>query len=455
MRPLFLFAVALVLALPAAAQAPETQTPSPGPFRPGPLTASPNGTASAGSLTLSLADAITRARTYTQQVYSAEIAAQIAHEDSVQAHAALLPTLTSFNQFIYTQPNGRPSGIFVSNDGPHVYNNQAVVHGDLYAPTKRADYQRALANEAVARARTEIAARGLIAVVVQNYYALVVARRKTGNAEQSLREASQFLDITQKLEQGGEAAHADVVKAQIQVEQRQRDLQDVQLAGEKARLGFGVLLFADYGQQFSVIDDLDKGPTLPALTEIQTRAGNNSPDIRAAQATVQAETHEVASTRSAMLPSLSLDYFYGINANQFAVSDPEHFRNLGSSAQATLTIPVWTWGAARSKVRQAQLRLEQARNDLSLTERQLLANLNSFYLEADSAAMQVASLRHSMELSAESLRLTVLRYESGEAVALEVADAQTTVAQARNAYDDGLVRYRMAVASLQTLTGAF
>ena len=138
MRPLFLFIVALVLALPAAAQAPEAQTPSPGPFRPGPLTASPTGTASTGSLTLSLADAITRARTYTQQVYSAEIAAQIAHEDSVQAHAALLPTLTSFNQFIYTQPNGRPSGIFVSNDGPHVYNSQAVVHGDIYAPSKRA-----------------------------------------------------------------------------------------------------------------------------------------------------------------------------------------------------------------------------------------------------------------------------------------------------------------------------
>ena len=120
-----------------------------------------------------------------------------------------------------------------------------------------------------------------------------------------------------------------------------------------------------------------------------------------------------------------------------------------------MTIPVWTWGAARSKVRQAQLRLQQARNDLSLTQRQLLANLNSFYLEADSAAMQMASLRHSMELSAESLKLTMLRYQSGEATVLEVADAQTTLAQARNAYDDGLVRYRVAVANLQTLTGAF
>ncbi len=36
---------------------------------------------------------------------------------------------------------------------------------------------------------------------------------------------------------------------------------------------------------------------------------------------------------------------------------------------------------------------------------------------------------------------------------LEVVDAQSTLIQARNAYDDGLVRYRVALAALQTLTG--
>ena len=46
-----------------------------------------------------------------------------------------------------------------------------------------------------------------------------------------------------------------------------------------------------------------------------------------------------------------------------------------------------------------------------------------------------------MDLAAESLRLTLLRYQAGEATALEVVDAQNTVNAARNAYDDGLARY--------------
>ena len=63
------------------------------------------------------------------------------------------------------------------------------------------------------------------------------------------------------------------------------------------------------------------------------------------------------------------------------------------------------------------------------------------------------SLRTSLDLATESLRLTTLRYQAGDATALEVVDAQTTLSQARNAYDDGLVRYRVGLATLQTVTG--
>jgi outer membrane protein TolC len=54
----------------------------------------------------------------------------------------------------------------------------------------------------------------------------------------------------------------------------------------------------------------------------------------------------------------------------------------------------------------------------------------------------------------ESLRLTLLRYQAGEAVALEVVDAQSTITQARNANDDGLARFKVALSNLRILTGS-
>lgn len=216
-----------------------------------------------------------------------------------------------------------------------------------------------------------------------------------------------------------------------------------------------MLLFPDYQANFTVVDDLDALRALPDYGEIQSLAGKNSPDIRAAQAIVRQQDYEARSARAEMLPAVSLDYFFGISANQFAIHNSEGQNLLGSVVQAQLTVPLWNWGAARSKVKQAELKLRQARNDLTYTQRNLLAELDAFYREAALARSQLASLRDSVDLSKQSLDLTLLRYQAGEVSVLEVVDAQNSARDARNALDDGLVRYRVAVGNLQALTGAF
>jgi len=409
----------------------------------------------AAPLRLTLQDAMTRAQKYSQQTFNANIEALLAREDTKQAKAALLPTVNGLSQYIYTQANGTPTGTFVPNDGVHVYNDYVTAHADLYAPAKLADYRRAMAAEAAAHARADLAARGLIGTVMQDFYGMAAAARKLHNADLAVADAQSFLDITEKQEKGGEVAHSDTVKAHLQLNDRKRDRQEAQLALDKARIGFAVLLFPDYQTNFTVDDDLDTLATLPVYSEIQSLAGKNSPDIRAAQAAVTEQTFELRSAKADRLPNISADYFFGIEANQFAIHDELGRNNLGSSAQVQLNVPIWTWGAARSKVRQAEFKLQQAKNDLTYTQRNLLSELESFYREAAVARDQLAMLRESVNLAAESLRLTTLRYQAGEVSVLEVVDAQTSARDARNAMDDGLARYRVAIGNLQTLTGAF
>jgi len=264
-------------------------------------------------------------------------------------------------------------------------------------------------------------------------------------------------------------AHADVIKAQLQVQQRQRDLQDAQLAAQRAKIALSVLIFPRLEMNYSVVDDLSDIGALPPLPEVTSQASLSNPDVRAAQSTLAQSKLGVTVAHYAFLPSFGLDFWYGIDANQFAArtnyptqatgrSTLPNFQvpfrqNLGYSAAATLTIPVWNWGATHSKVKQAALRARQAEIDLGVAQKQLQSAIASSYAEAQAALAQVESLRSSSGLAAESLRLTVLRYQAGEATVLEVVDAQTTASQARSAYDDGLVRYRVALAGIQSLAG--
>jgi outer membrane protein TolC len=245
-----------------------------------------------------------------------------------------------------------------------------------------------------------------------------------------------------------------VIKARIQAQQQQRELQEAQLDMDRNRLDLAVLLFPDFNQNFAVVDDLQAPEPLPPFAEIEVAGKKNNPDLRAALAAYEGANHEVTAAWGGLLPSLSVDYFYGIDSNQFAIRT-DGVRNVGYSAVASLQIPIFSWGADRSKLKQAELRRDQAHVELTHAQRLLLSHLREFYNEADTARSEMESLASSAEMAAESLRLTTLRYQAGESTVLEVVDAQNTFTQARNANDDGQARFRVALANLQTLTGSF
>jgi len=414
--------------------------------------ANPAGSTQQSAERLSLQDAIERARKNNPQFQSAQTDAALAKEDKVQARDALLPSVAYNNSAIYTQSSKGPNGIvFIANNSAHEYISQGNVH-EVLDVAGMMSYRRTSASAAVARARAEVAARGLIVTVVQSYYVVEAAQGKLDAATRAAAEGDRLLKLTQDLEHGGEVAHSDAVKAELLAQDRRRQLKEAQLTLLNARLDFAVLVFPDFRDSFELSDELHRGIPLPLFPEVQQQAAQNNPEIAAALAAVQVTNAEVGGERAGYLPSLSLDYFYGIDASHFATRT-DGISNLGSSSIATLNIPIWNWGATQSRVRQAELRRAQSKRELSFAQRKLLAEVQSLYAEAQAALDELAGLQRSVELASESLRLTTLRYRNAESTILEVSDAQTAYAQAQTSYQDGAVRYRVALANLQTLTG--
>jgi outer membrane protein TolC len=415
-------------------------------------------------LTLTLKDALALAEKNDPSVLSAAADAASAHEDRQQAKSALYPSLSGRSEYLGTQGNGvLPQGRFVTNDGVHVYREWAVVHQDLSPGTLNGiGIQRAGAAEALARAKLQIAQRGLAATVTKDYYTLIVAQHKYGTAQTALDQARQSLEISRKLEAGREVAHSDVVRSELLENNQQQALQEAKLAMENARLDLAVLLFRDFDEDFSVVDDLNVAPVLLPLTEAENMAARANPTLAAAIETLRGSSLDVKIARQAFLPTLSVDAVYGIEANSVgmrttvaAAPYAGPVPNLGYFVTASLNIPVWDWGIRHSKLKQAEFKRDAAEADLSAAQRTLVRSFRGAYDEAQLARQQLDALRRAVDLGSETLRLNTLRYQAGEATLIELVDAQTSFIQTRNAYDDGQLRYRIASANLQTLTGKF
>jgi outer membrane protein len=387
----------------------------------------------------------------------------VAHADRTIARSALLPQVHYENQFIYTQPSRLVNGTipsaavaqaprFIANNAVHEYVSQGIV-SETIGLDLVGEYRKSAASAMVARAKLEIARRGLVVTVVQRYFAVLSAGRKLEVGQQAMQEAERFLDLTTKLEQAREVAHADVVKARIQEQQRKRELAEATLENDKAKLELAVLLFPDPRSAYELARRIDAMPAMPSRDEFEAAAQQQNPELRSAMASLKAAQADVTVARAGFLPDLSVEYGYGIDAAQFAVNSPDGFRNLGYAVTGTLNIPVWDWFATPAKVKQSKFRRAQAQVELTAAQRQLIADVSEAYAEAQTALQSLDSLHQSEADAAESLNLTDLRYRAGEATVLEVVDAQSTLVTAQNATTDGSVRYALALAQLQTLTG--
>ena len=329
-----------------------------------------------GAPAITLDEAIARARANEPTFAIAAAAAQNAALDRSIARANLLPNAVYHNQFLYTEPlhcplsnklcaanagvatNTATSNIssaprFIANNTVHEYVSQGIVSETIGAQQINA-LSRASASLAIANAQMELARRGLVATVASLFYAESAVGRRIAIAQRAFDEAASLTQLTQQRENGREVAHADVVKAQLQQQQRERDLSNAKLNAEKARLDLAVLLFPDPRTAYTLVVP-DAPAAVPARADVEAALAKHNPELESALASSHLANLNVFAARAAYLPDLVLNYSYGIDSPQFASYGPDGGRNLGYSISATLDIPIWDWFATRDRVRQSQI----------------------------------------------------------------------------------------------------
>ena len=317
--------------------------------------------------------------------------ARSAHEDRLQARNALLPSISDSTQFLGTQGNGKtPEGRFVTNDGVHVYREWAVIHEDL-SPSNYmlTGYRRAAAAEAIAKAKTEIAQRGLNVTVTKNYYALLVAQRNMRPRSKRCDQAKRF----SRHHAGDGEARAGAAQRRDQIANSIRTagagFRGSETSHGECAAGSCRAAFPTLNENFTVVDDLDSPQALPPFPEVQGMAEHENPDLRVAAETMREAELDVSPRRALSFLryrskpiTASRRMILRCTPSRKLIPTLGPLPTLGYFVTASLTVPVWDWGTLRSKLHQAEYKQEQARAELSQAQRQMLGNLYSSYNEA-------------------------------------------------------------------------
>src|SRR5260370_37666164 len=174
-----LWSTGLLSGAVCAGQQPDAPAPQPEAVAKQKQAAAPSSQTPGAPLRLTLQDALALARKNEPTYNSVVTAAGVASETRAQTHDALLPSVNFTTSDIFTQANHNPAFggvVFIANNSPHEYISQGNVHQQLHLASWE-NYRGAAAPAPAAKAKAEIAKRGLLVAILRNYCAASPALR--------------------------------------------------------------------------------------------------------------------------------------------------------------------------------------------------------------------------------------------------------------------------------------
>lgn len=384
----------------------------------------------------------------------------IAKEDVKQARIAFFPTITVPGIFTYNSPargadaiiNGERQPSFIANNAITEYQATLNFGGDIDINGRlRASLRRTQNLLQAAHAGTEAARRTLIEAVDESYFGLANATARRRAAELNLTAAETFENITKLLFEGGEVASVDLDRARLQTSQRRDELQQSVAAEEAAADSLKAFIGYDFARPVAASDLLSQLPRTAEVEHYTFEMTQSRPELEQIRAETKASKEEERIARSARLPQLSYNVGGGFDTGSLA---GEQLRDhSGVLAAVTLTIPIWDWGASRSRQYQAQLRTRSLESQLTRSTREFGQQFYAARAQAIAARARITIAQSAVTVAERNVEVSISRYRAGEAQILEVTDAETTLAAQRSALSQAIFDYQVALAKLRQATG--
>ena len=452
----------IVLASSGHGQQPPAPTPSPTPQTPPPVAPAPvvvpPAQSAAPANPLTAAEAVQLALTQASAFQQAQLSERLAAEDVRQAQAAFLPKLASPSTFIYTSPllgvprDTPPSPSFIANNAVTESEALVGVTGEVdLAGRLRATLRRNRALLEAAHAGTEAARRALIQATAEAYYGLALAAAKRRSSELNVAAAEEFERITSLLASGGEVAQVDLLRARLQTTARRDELEQARANESAAADSLRVFVGYDFSAPVAVADLSMTAPQPGDVERFTAEAIAQRPEFAQFEAQRRAARLDVVLARAERRPQLTYNVVGGFDTDSLK---PEPLRqHTGTAATLSLTIPIFDWGASKSREQQARLRAKSFESERDLAVRNFTQQFYGARAQALAAASRYQIFNASVADAEKNVQASIARYRSGEAPIIEVSDALTTLATQRAALYQALFDYKQARARLLQVTG--
>ncbi|MCP3102248.1 TolC family protein [Myxococcus sp. K15C18031901] len=405
--------------------------------------------------TLTLEDALVRARKENLDLKAAQARLEQADTASRKAWSGYLPSLTVSGAIIRNSDAAIiPAGTIAPVDvviQPLIQRQiQVEARQAIIAPQLWATIQGAYQSEKVAAYNVEQARREILFGVAQAYYGAAAQAQAVVVQERLVDLNAARAKDTKVRFDAGTVTRVALLRAEQDLSRAEQDLIRARNALASAKLVLATLLALD-NPEFDITNPPE--PQVPVKTDsdvLVQRSLENRADVAATREAVELARTNKRGVWFSYLPTLGVTGTYrAANAAGFTGQSDLWLITFGASWT------IWDGGLREANLTEASARIVEAQANARKAELTTREEVKRSQLDLESALANRLKAEQTVDLARESNRLTDVSFKAGVATYLEVADANTALTNA----EIGLVSERLqaSVAALRLLraVGAF
>ncbi|HET6936335.1 MAG TPA: TolC family protein [Candidatus Angelobacter sp.] len=302
--------------------------------------------------------------------------------------------------------------------------------------------QAARDQTAVTRAQVADAERTLTFNVAQQFINVLLAKSNLEFAEDALKSFQQTVEISELRYKAGDISEGDYLKIKLQLLQFQTDVSSARVAKVQALGSLRQLIgYAALPRDFDVGGDLAYQPLTAKLEDLQAKALNERPDLRAAQQGIVAARSQVSLAQANGKQDVTLTTNYS------------HTPGLHSLSWF-LSMPLPIFDRNQGEIARTRFAATQSELTARAAEDTVMTDVINAY-EAVMTNQQVVQLYTSgyLKQAQDSRDISAYAYKAGAATLLDFLDAERSYRSTQLAYRQSLAAYMLSLEQLRQAVG--
>lgn len=288
----------------------------------------------------------------------------------------------------------------------------------------------------------------LVQAVTTAYLKVLADQSNLDNAIAEENSAKVSLDQATQRDQAGVGIRLDVLRAQVEYQQRQQAHVSADAQLDKDGIQLNRVMGLPAGQQLDLTDDApfqELGNM--NLEEARQTATTHRNDLLAIQQSIIVASREEKAIRYQRLPTLAVNGFYGI------LGETTGSYHGVFTAEGSLKVPIFREAGQRGEQQSAEAQLQQLRDQEENLRGTIEAQVRTSMLDVETSTELVKVAQSNVSLAQQELVDARDRFVSGVTDNLEVVNAEAAVTGAQAQLVNALYQFNVAKVGLARSTG--